>query len=75
MKKNYEHYYTLSYDTTGKDGRTRHYCLHLDSQEKAINKARKIAERPMTKISKIREIEYWDEGPVTHISVLGIIKY
>ena len=75
MKKNYEHYYTLSWATTGKDGRTRHYSRHLDNLDKAISTARKIAEKPETKLSKIRELESWDEGPVTHVSLIGFVQY
>lgn len=75
MITNTEHYYTIDWDTCGKDGRKRHYCRHLTDRDKTIRKAREINGRPGTERTKVREMMSWDEGPVTHIRFLGYLEY
>lgn len=70
---NKEHYYTLSWDTTDKRGRKRHFTRHFTDEAKAVRKANEIDAKPGARRGKLRELECWDEGPVTHVSFIRFV--
>lgn len=73
-----DHHYLVSWNTRTRYS-TRHYSRKYKSEADAIQKARDVAEKPLSEFVRIAEMESWEtpegENGTLHVSFQGFVSY